>query len=71
MADEPQRTVVFKPEERPLVEVLIDGRWLPGELRMWAQDENGDWTANVKYTDEEHFNYITTVVADQVRKVDE
>jgi len=68
---EPQRTIVFAAHERPLVEVLIEGRWLSGELRMWVQDQNGDWTANVRYTDEAHFNFVTTVVAEQVRKVDE
>jgi hypothetical protein len=38
---------VPKPDERPDVEVFIDGDWCPGELRMWTQDDHGAWFAQV------------------------
>jgi hypothetical protein len=28
--------VVYRPADRPDVEVLIGGTWYPGELRMWS-----------------------------------
>ena len=44
-----EQHVVFAPDCRPDVEVLIDGEWLPGELRMWTQGADGAWTANVQW----------------------
>jgi hypothetical protein len=31
---------IYAPFERPSIEVLVDGRWLPGELRMWSQESD-------------------------------
>jgi hypothetical protein len=39
---------VPKPSD-PDVEVLIDGAWCQGELRMWTQHDDGTWTAQVQY----------------------
>lgn len=63
-----KQQIVYKAGERPLIEVLVDGRWLPGELRMWLQHEDDSWTAQVKYSDEESYTFIETVPADRVRK---
>jgi len=40
---------VSKPGELRDVEVLVDGVWCPGELRMWTQGDQGAWTAQVRY----------------------
>ena len=32
---------VYRPDERPDVEVLVDGVWCDGELRLWTQREDG------------------------------
>jgi hypothetical protein len=40
---------VFKPDDRPDVEVLVDGAWCDGELRMWTQREDGSWWGNVAW----------------------
>ena len=40
---------VYAPHERPDIEVLLDGVWLTGELRMWSQREDGSWWGNVQW----------------------
>ena len=40
---------VPKRGELPDVEVLVEGVWCPGELRMWTQGDEGAWTAQVRY----------------------
>ena len=40
---------VYRPDERPDVEVLVDGTWCPGELRAWTQHDDATWTAEVRY----------------------
>ena len=60
--------VVYKTGwDRPLVEVLIDGVWYPGELRMWTQHDDQGWTANVSWTSKPGSTFLTTVPAEQVR----
>lgn len=40
---------VYPPHERPEVEVLVDGTWHYGTLRMWKLD--GDtWTGSVTWS---------------------
>lgn len=41
--------VVYAPAERPLVEVLIGDDWCDGDLRMWIQDDTGNWSAQVSW----------------------
>jgi len=41
---------IYDPAERPLIEVLIDGTWYPGELRAWLPNDDGTWRANVGYS---------------------
>lgn len=33
--------------EEPDVQVLADGQWHPGELRMWEQHPDGTWWGHV------------------------
>jgi hypothetical protein len=41
--------IVYRPDERPDVEVLWDGVWCPGELRMQRPDASGRWLCQVQY----------------------
>lgn len=41
--------LTYAPADRPLVEVLIGQEWCQGELRMWIQDDAGNWTAQVSW----------------------
>lgn len=56
---------VFRPDERPDVEVLVDDVWYPGELRAWQRRADG-WWANVNWT-RDGMRYLDTVLADRVR----
>lgn len=40
---------IYEPADRPDVEVLVDGQWLIGELRMWKPDGEDDWIAQVQW----------------------
>lgn len=40
---------VYRPDERPDVEVLVSGVWRVGELRMWSQLKDGLWQGNVQW----------------------
>lgn len=57
---------VYRPDQRPDVEVLRDGVWYPGELRAWQSRADG-WWANVQYRTAPGMTYLDTVPADQVR----
>lgn len=58
--------IVYSPLERPDVEVLVDGTWWPGEVRMATELDDGTWTHNVQYrTDAGQF--VETVPDDRIR----
>ena len=57
----------YRPDERPDIEVLIDGHWCEGELRQWSQDGDGQWSAQVNWRRESGVTYIDTFAADRVR----
>jgi hypothetical protein len=60
---------VFKPDDRPDVEVLVDGAWCDGELRMWTQREDGSWWGNVAWRPPgEHTRRLGTFLAEQIRR---
>ncbi|HXH77339.1 hypothetical protein [Nocardioides sp.] len=59
----------YSPDERPDVEVLVNGVWHPGELRAWQRRDDG-WWANVQWRPRAGETYIDTVPAIDVR-VDE
>lgn len=66
-----RRDHVYKPHERPLVEVLVDGRWLPGEIRMWSLLEDDTVVGNVQYSTHPGDNRLGTFDLADVRPVDE
>jgi hypothetical protein len=41
--------IVYKSADRPLCGFLVDGRWVPVEVRMWVQADDGTWTADVGF----------------------
>lgn len=53
--------------DRPDVEVLVDGTWWPGQLRMWTRHDDGTWTGNVLFHDAEG-NRADTFPADHIRE---
>lgn len=57
----------YRPNERPDVEVHVDGVWHPGELRDWLHREDGTWWANGQWRRRPGETYIDTVPADHVR----
>lgn len=57
---------VYRPDQRPDVEVLVDDTWYPGELRAWQQRDDG-WWANVNWSTGPGLTYLDTVPADRVR----
>ena len=60
--------IVFPPADRPDVEVLWEGVWCPGELRMQRQDEAGQWACQVQYRRPgELSSSIDTLPASEVR----
>ena len=58
---------VYPPADRPEVEVLVDGTWHYGELRMWRRSEEGSWLANVRWTRAQGENRLDTFPAEKVR----
>ncbi|WP_067428588.1 hypothetical protein [Nocardioides jensenii] len=46
----PRQQIVYPIPDRPECEVLVDGGWWFGEVRMWTQDDDGSWSANVSWT---------------------
>jgi hypothetical protein len=42
------RARIYPADDRPDVEVLVDGEWYPGELRAWYPRVDG-WWGNVSY----------------------
>lgn len=62
------QVIVFRPDQRPPVEVLIRGVWLHGELRAWFPVPDG-WRANVSYSTGPGETRLETVPAECVRPV--
>lgn len=58
-----------KPGDRPDVEVLVDGQWLAGEVRMQTQHDDGSWELEVQYRlPGEHSSRIDSFAAELVRE---
>jgi hypothetical protein len=62
---------VFKPADRPMAEVLVDGQWRPAEVRMWTQGDDGRWAANVCWSSGPYENRLDNFPAEQLRAVDD
>ena len=48
-----QRIEYSSPLDWPDVEVLVDGGWRPGEVRMQTQIDDGTWELNVQWRAQE------------------
>ena len=40
---------IFRPGEHPDVEVVVNGLWCDGQLRVWTQREDGSWHGDVEW----------------------
>jgi hypothetical protein len=60
---------VYKPDQRPDVEVMVDGTWWPGELRGWW-DRDGVRLMNVQWRTGPSQVRLDTVLAELVRPVE-
>ena len=58
---------VYEPHERPEIEVLVEGAWHYGELRMWIQHRDGSWSANVMWERAHGENRLDALPAEKVR----
>lgn len=58
---------VYRPDERPDVEVLVDGSWHAGELRGWW-DDRGRRVMNVQWHEGVGLTRLDTVSAELVRR---
>jgi hypothetical protein len=59
---------VYRPHERPEVEVLVNGAWHYGELRMWTRHDDRSWSAQVTWSRAAGENLIGTFPAAMVRQ---
>lgn len=64
-----RQIVTYRADERPDVEVELDGLCYPGELRMWRQDDHGSWTAQVTWRRRPGENHIGDFPRDRVREL--
>ena len=64
---QPQHSV-YRPDERPDVEALVDGEWRLDELRAWTLHEDGTRTVDVQYQPVgTNSRTIGTLTADEIR----
>lgn len=63
------RSVVYLPADRPDVEVLVDGEWCEGELRMWLQHPDGSWWGDVQWRRDPGATYLGSFPTHQLRQV--
>ncbi len=56
----------YRPDERPDVEILIDGQWCRGELRQWSVADEL-WSAQVNWRRDVGETFIDTFPADRIR----
>lgn len=58
---------IYKPQDRPEVEVLVDDAWHFGDLRQWFLDDEGGWHGEVRWSSADG-NRIDTFPADRIRR---
>lgn len=59
---------VYPPAERPDVEVLVEGTWYAGDLRMWSRVDDL-WIAQVRWNRGPGENLVGNFPEDRVRPV--
>jgi hypothetical protein len=57
----------YRPDQRPDVEIWVDGQWCKGELRQWSVDGDKRWSAQVNWRRTTGETYIDTFPADHIR----
>lgn len=64
-----RETIVYALADRPPVEVVVDGTWCFGILRMWTPVGDDGWVADVQYYPPGQItSYLDSFPADQVRE---
>jgi hypothetical protein len=59
---------IYRPDQRPDVEVLVDGAWHQGELYAWRPTADG-WEATVRWRRGPGIgHFLTSFPADRVRR---
>lgn len=61
--------IVYAIPDRPECEVLVDGEWWFGEVRMATQMDDGTWVANVEWGGPDG-NRLDEFPAERVRKTE-
>lgn len=56
-------------DQRPDVEVEVDGAWHPGELRQWVQRDDGTWWADCSWSTAPGSRRLDSFEAERVRRV--
>lgn len=59
---------IYPADERPSVEVLVDGEWVRGELREWFPTDLG-WHGNIQYSTGVSPAHIGTFSGEHIREV--
>jgi hypothetical protein len=62
----PTEPVTYCPNQRPDVEVHVDGTWHRGELRAWVKRARTGWVA-AAYRTAPSMQYYDTIPAERVR----
>jgi hypothetical protein len=65
--EEPTKSRTYAPDQRPDVEVRVDDRWWPAEVRSWSPSPSG-WWANCSYHPAPGRTTLDTFHQDDVRK---
>ncbi|MCW2496380.1 hypothetical protein [Jatrophihabitans sp.] len=64
----PAEPIIYAPADRPAVEVLVEGTWCYGVLRMWTPTDAG-WVGDVQYfLPGETSGRLDTFSAEQIRE---
>lgn len=64
------RPIVYPIAGRPEVEVIVDGIWYFGELRMWSRRHDGSWWGQVRWSRAPGETMLGSFPADAVRPLD-
>ena len=57
----------YRPDERPDIEVRVEGHWCKGELRQWSQGADGQWSAQANWRRVAGETYIDTFPVERIR----
>ncbi|WP_248582623.1 hypothetical protein [Nocardioides sp. InS609-2] len=66
-----RQVITYTGHDQPLVEVLVDDRWYPGDLRAWRQHDDDTWSAQVTWSRRPGERRLEVFEAERVRPVDQ